>query len=182
MNPPQSARDEDVMGDIQKWMDELRDLVSLGEDELGDGYKITAIKAIATQKIRDELDREERECEMKGLGMKEKWERMSRYAINMSRDHFLVQRDTPPKRSKTDPNAMDVGMMDQGGWHALQLVLTQGGQVPAQQIGTTPRGGGPDAFGGAAGAEGAARPPNASARHWFDFRALLERACRSDEL
>ena len=43
-------------------MDELRELVALGEEDLGVGYKITAIKGSATGKIREEMDYEEKRC------------------------------------------------------------------------------------------------------------------------
>ena len=62
MNPKQSERDEDVMIDKQKWMDEEGELVALGEKELGEGYKITAIKSIATPSIRKDLEDRERDC------------------------------------------------------------------------------------------------------------------------
>ena len=119
MNPPQSSKDEDVMADIQKWTDEERELIALGEEPLGPGYRLTAIKAIATDRIRDEIEREERECDMKGMSLEEKWDRISRYALNMSRDRFLTQRDTPPKHARRG----EVVAMD-----CSPLTWTPGGQ------------------------------------------------------
>ena len=53
MSPPQSKKDEDVMYDVQVWMDEERELIAMGEEGLAPGYKITALKRIATQKIQE---------------------------------------------------------------------------------------------------------------------------------
>ena len=59
MNPPQCRREEDLIYDINTWLDESRELVNLGEAELPSSYKITSLKRIATDKVREELEEQE---------------------------------------------------------------------------------------------------------------------------
>ena len=56
MNPKQSKRDEDVMHDVEKWMDELRECSALGASEMGYDYRLTAIRGIATSFIQGQMD------------------------------------------------------------------------------------------------------------------------------
>ena len=39
MNPEQSKKDEDVVFDVEKWLDEIRELVSLGQEDLPAGFR-----------------------------------------------------------------------------------------------------------------------------------------------
>ena len=114
MNPPQSKSDEEVIHDVEKWLDDQRNLTSLGEDPLPPGYKITGIKRIATHKVREELEREERKLNLEGSSKDAIWEALHNYALNMSRDRMLEKQD-----KKGGPQPMDVGEvghgMDMGG-------------------------------------------------------------------
>jgi hypothetical protein len=48
MKPKQSKRDEDVVHDVEKWMDELKECRALGASEMPYDYMYTAIRGIAT--------------------------------------------------------------------------------------------------------------------------------------
>ena len=56
MNPKQAAKDSDVIYELRKWEDELRDLKALGASELGFDYMLTAIRQIATPTILTQMD------------------------------------------------------------------------------------------------------------------------------
>jgi len=59
MNPAKSKKDEDVMGNVQAWLDKERALMGLGDARLPTEYRITALKAIQTDKLLEELERDE---------------------------------------------------------------------------------------------------------------------------
>ena len=48
MNPNPATQDEDVVFEVQKWFEEERELIALGHQEVPPGYKIAALKNIAT--------------------------------------------------------------------------------------------------------------------------------------
>ncbi len=52
MNPKQAKKDEDVIWNVESWLDEIRELIAMGEVELPAGYKITALKMIANPRSR----------------------------------------------------------------------------------------------------------------------------------
>jgi len=52
---PQSKSDSEVMCDVERWLDEVRELVALGQPDLPPMYKVTGLRQIATQKIRDQI-------------------------------------------------------------------------------------------------------------------------------
>jgi hypothetical protein len=110
MNPQQSKTDEDVIKDVDRWLDEQRTLISLGEDPMPPGYKITALKRIATNKVREELEREERKLRLDGESKEHIWDALSNYALNMSRDRLLEKRDKGPQ-------PMDIG----GVWGGIDM-------------------------------------------------------------
>ena len=56
MNPKQATKDSDVIYELRKWEDELRDLKALGASELGFDYMLTAIRQIATPVILQQMD------------------------------------------------------------------------------------------------------------------------------
>ena len=56
MRPEQAKRDEDVMHEVEKWLDEMRELRELGRKELPWGYKITALKCIITPKMGEQIE------------------------------------------------------------------------------------------------------------------------------
>jgi len=49
MNPTTSKKDEEVMYDVQKWLDDEREMEAMGIDRLGVDYRIAAVKRICTQ-------------------------------------------------------------------------------------------------------------------------------------
>ena len=116
MNPAQSKHDGDVIANLQNWMDEHRELQALGEEPLGFGYKITALKRIATPGIQAELERQERYCEMEGQDQRTIWETLYRYATNMSKDEFLKQREKKfgGHQGPTPMECNAIGGMDMG--------------------------------------------------------------------
>ena len=92
MCPVMSKKDEDVMLDVQKWLDEIKELVAMGQEELGVGYKITALKMIATDKIRKDLETEERYCTRDGRSEDFIWDRLYQMTMNISKDDYLHKR------------------------------------------------------------------------------------------
>ena len=101
MNPPQSKTDSDVMYDVERWLDEIRELVALGQPDLPALYKVAGLKRIATQKIRDQIDFQEQR--LRGLQPDRIWQELRDFVLNWSRSMMLDQR-TPPAH---DPNRMD---------------------------------------------------------------------------
>ena len=61
MTPNQCKREDEVMYAMQKWLDDERELVALGETEMSAGYRITALKTIATNDLRAKIDDRERD-------------------------------------------------------------------------------------------------------------------------
>ena len=53
MNPPQSKSDAIVMYDIQTWMDKERDYTAMGQEQLGKGFKITALQKKCTPTVSE---------------------------------------------------------------------------------------------------------------------------------
>ena len=68
MRPPQSKRDEDVMGNLENWERECRELNELDERgaDMSDKMKMTAMKCIlpANSKLRDFIEEREDELNM----------------------------------------------------------------------------------------------------------------------
>ena len=56
MKPRQSKRDEEVVHDVERWMDELRECRALGASEMPYDYMYTAIRGIATPFIQGQMD------------------------------------------------------------------------------------------------------------------------------
>ena len=83
MCPPRSKKDEDVIYDVEVWIDEMRELEALGQEELGPGYKITALKMIVTERILKELEGEERKATREQKGQDETWIDLLNLALNV---------------------------------------------------------------------------------------------------
>jgi len=81
MMPKGSKKDEDVMYDVEAWLDELRELIAMGEPDLPPGYKISAIKSIATDKIKEQIDIQEQK--MAGKDPEMKYKVLRDLALNM---------------------------------------------------------------------------------------------------
>jgi hypothetical protein len=56
MKPKQSKRDEDVVHDVEKWMDELKECRALGASETPYDYMYTVIRGIATPFRQGQMD------------------------------------------------------------------------------------------------------------------------------
>ena len=56
MKPKQSQRDEDVVHDVEKWMDEFKECRAWGASEMPYDYMYTAIRGIATPFIQGQMD------------------------------------------------------------------------------------------------------------------------------
>ena len=82
MQPAPSKREEAVMFDVEKWTDELRELVAMGQEDLPPSYKTTALKMIAVGEIKKNL--ENKESELTGHPAQRVWEEMRGMALNMS--------------------------------------------------------------------------------------------------
>ena len=136
MNPTQSKRDEDVQYDYGTWKDDLRELQALGEEDLGAGYKITAMKLIATDKTREELEREERVCLMDALPTTAMFIKMDELMTIMARDRVLGKRDPMPKCHKSG-DAMDVNVSV-----VLAVPPLCSSQFPMRAVPPSERGGG----------------------------------------
>ena len=52
---------------MQKWLDEIRELIALGQTDLPAGYKISGLKRIATDKIEEQLPSKETSMTQKGM-------------------------------------------------------------------------------------------------------------------
>ena len=109
MCPTKSKSDDEVMYDVEKWRDEMKELVALGQEDLGAGFKITALKMIATDRILKELETEERRGIREQKDHEEIWEDLYAMAMNISKEDWLGKKDVPVKKSG---NAMDVGLID----------------------------------------------------------------------
>ena len=48
-----------MIWNVESWLDDIRELIAMGEVELPPGYKITALKIIATPKIKEQIDLQE---------------------------------------------------------------------------------------------------------------------------
>ena len=77
------------------------------------GYRITALKKIATQNVRDDIEREERRLRSEGLVTDpgHVYERLLEYAMQMSADKFVENRDLA--EAKTPVNKANKMMGDQ---------------------------------------------------------------------
>ena len=84
MNPPQSKTDSDVMYDVERWLDEVRELVAIGQPDLPGLYKVTALKQIATPKIRDEIEFQEQR--LRGSHPDKLWQELHDYAVSIGLD------------------------------------------------------------------------------------------------
>ena len=93
MNPTTSKKDEEVMYDVQKWLDDEREMEAMGIDRLGVDYRIAAVKRICTQNVRHELEAEERKCRKEGMGKDKMCDTLIEFALNYSRDRMLQSRD-----------------------------------------------------------------------------------------
>jgi len=127
MTPPQSRNDSDVMYDVEKWLDEIRELVALGQPDLPAMYKVTGLKRIATPEIRKQIEIQEQR--LRGLHPERVWTDLRDLVLNWSRSIMLDQR-TPPA---SDPNRMDTNNIspswDQQSWGPPGLHMG-GGQNP----------------------------------------------------
>ena len=59
IKPAQSKKDEDAVYDVEKWLDDMRECRSLGASELEYDYRLTALRMIATDSIREKMDYED---------------------------------------------------------------------------------------------------------------------------
>ena len=87
------------MWNVESWLDELRELVAMGEQDLPPAYKISALKLIATDRIKEQIDLQKQK--MAGKDPETKYEALRDIAKNMSRSMYVEQRD-----SKKNSNAM----------------------------------------------------------------------------
>ena len=56
MRPSQAKKDEDVMYEVKKWLDDARECLAMGATEFAFDHKIIAIRMIATESIREKMD------------------------------------------------------------------------------------------------------------------------------
>jgi len=56
MKPPQSKKDEDVVYDVERWIDAMSECRALGGSELPYDHKLSALRMIATDGIREKMD------------------------------------------------------------------------------------------------------------------------------
>ena len=82
------------MQEIQAWLDEERELRALGDEKLGSGYKITALKKIAPDLIRNKISEKERQYIQDGLSTEQMWTNLFNYTMSIARDEFLEVRDS----------------------------------------------------------------------------------------
>ena len=106
MNPPQAKSDAEVMIEVEKWLDEARELVAMGQDDLPPGYKVSAIKSIATQRIRDQM--EIQEAKMHHMTPEAVWSELRDTALNLSESKIVEEREKGKK------SQMDVGHLGEG--------------------------------------------------------------------
>ena len=59
MKPSQAKRDEEVMYEVEKWLDDVRECRAMGATDLAFDHKLTAIRMIATDSIREKMDFED---------------------------------------------------------------------------------------------------------------------------
>ena len=87
----------------------------MGQEELWTGYKITALKMIATDRIRKELETEERYCTRDGRSEEFIWDRLYQMTMNISKDEFLHKREDKSQKNHGGSSPMDVGNLNMGG-------------------------------------------------------------------
>merc|ERR1712086_341472 len=56
MKPSQSKKEEDVVYDVEKWLDDMKECRALGASELPYDHKLSALRMIATDGIREKMD------------------------------------------------------------------------------------------------------------------------------
>ena len=109
MQPTQCKKDEDVIGRIEMWMDELAEITELGGEELAWGYKTAAMKMIASDGIREEIDKIE--TRRQGIDPEKVFKEVRDLTLNMSKSKLINKRDNEKKK---DPNSMDMGTLKEG--------------------------------------------------------------------
>lgn len=116
MTPDQSKRHEDVVYDVEKWLDEIRELVAIGQVDFPSRYKIMGLKKIATGKIRDRLALQEKQLHQKGADIDDIWSELRDFALNISKTKSEEERDAVKQK---DEDAMETahvgGSMNLGG-------------------------------------------------------------------
>jgi len=125
MNPTRSKSDGDIMYDIERWLDEGREMVALGQPDLPPMCKVTRLKQIATQKIRDQIEFQEQR--LIGMAPEKVWDEPRDFALNWSRSRMLDQRAP----AVPDPNKMDLNNVSPTGPSAWSPAgLNTGGGLP----------------------------------------------------
>jgi len=164
MSPVQSKSDSEVMYDVERWLDEVRELMALGQPDLPPMYKITGLKQIATQKIIDQIEFQEQR--LIGTAPEKMWEELKDFTLNWSRYWMLDQRaPTAPDPNKMDTNNVSQSSPTQWGppgismgggsnhswqqeWQAQMIATMKGkGKGPANGKGFGPWKGGKGSFG-----------------------------------
>ena len=63
MRPSQAKKDEEVMHEVEKWIDDVRECRAMGATDLASNFKLTAIRMIAMESIREKMDYEEAQAQ-----------------------------------------------------------------------------------------------------------------------
>ena len=100
MSPSPSKKDGEVMYDVEKWMDELRDCRALGASPMGFDYMLSAIRKIATVNIKEKMDIVD--AAMDPLDYESRWNRGYETLMKWARIKLLDEREKGPK-------SMDMG-------------------------------------------------------------------------
>jgi len=108
MSPPRAKKDEDIAQAVEKWEREVTELERLEPEDgkLTWGMKITALKLIITDKIKEHVDFKETEMRSKGIKSETLYKQMKEEIMR-----WAVQKRLEKTRSKDD---MEIGEMQDG--------------------------------------------------------------------
>ena len=109
MNPKQCGKIENMMVELQNWLDEEQNLMALGEEPLGVGYKISGLKMMAPDNLRIKLDDRERDYIADGKNTSQIWELLCNYTLNVGRDYAMSGQDQGKRQAAHRSDPMDVG-------------------------------------------------------------------------